>query len=129
MPSLGLTAAAIIGMKYGVPRLINGLVRDLFREDATPYYRDLLSFAVPELKTLESAYGWFERLGAKALSARELIDQLDQAGLANAFQDKLAQQDAEIAGIMKQINAERAAPPSRTKRGQQKSMKKRSRAK
>jgi cation diffusion facilitator CzcD-associated flavoprotein CzcO len=129
MPSLGLTAAAIIGMKYGVPRLINGLVRDLFREDATPYYRDLLSFAVPELKTLESAYGWFERLGAKALSARELIDQLDQAGLANAFQDKLAQQDAEIAGIMKHINAERAAPPSRTKRGQQKSMKKRSRAK
>jgi hypothetical protein len=76
------------------------------------------------LKTLESAYGWFERLGAKALSAHELIDQLDQVGLANAFRDKLAQQDAG-----KDIDAERAAPSSRTKRGHQKSLKKRSRAK
>ena len=55
MPSLGLTGAAIIGMKYGVPRLVNGLVRDLFREDAATYYRDLLAYAVPELESLESA--------------------------------------------------------------------------
>ena len=47
MPSLGLTGAAITGMKYGVPRLVNGLVRDLFREDAAEYYRDLLAYAVP----------------------------------------------------------------------------------
>jgi cation diffusion facilitator CzcD-associated flavoprotein CzcO len=52
-PSLGLTGAAITGMRYGVPRLINGLVRDLFREDAAEHYRDLLAYAVPELETLE----------------------------------------------------------------------------
>ena len=67
MPSLGLTGAAITGMKYGVPRLVNGLVRDLFREDAAAYYRDLLAYAVPELETLESAFEWLGRLGAEAL--------------------------------------------------------------
>ena len=66
-PSLGLTGAAVIGMKYGVPRLVSGLVRDLFREDAATYYRDLVAFAVPELETLESAYEWIGRLGAEAL--------------------------------------------------------------
>ena len=66
-PSLGLTGAAIIGMKYGVPRLVSGLVRDLFREDAAAYYRDLVAFAVPELETLESAFEWIGRLGAEAL--------------------------------------------------------------
>jgi cation diffusion facilitator CzcD-associated flavoprotein CzcO len=36
-PSLGVTGAAITGMRYGVRRLVNGLVRDLFREDAAAY--------------------------------------------------------------------------------------------
>ena len=50
MPSLGLTGAAIPGMRYGVRRLVNGLVRDLFREDAAEYYRDLLAYASPNWK-------------------------------------------------------------------------------
>src|SRR5207244_11222098 len=58
LPSLGLTGAAILGMKYGVPRLVNGLVRDLFLEDAAPHYRALVAFEVPELDTLGSAYDW-----------------------------------------------------------------------
>src|SRR5262249_11468580 len=48
-PSLGVTGLAIAGMTYGVRRLVNGLVRDLFREDAPAYYRNLLTYAVPEL--------------------------------------------------------------------------------
>lgn len=84
MPSLGLTGAAITGMKYGVPRLVNGLVRDLFREDAEAHYRDLVRFEERELKTLDSAFEWIDRLAAEALSTRGLIDSLDQAVFAKA---------------------------------------------
>jgi cation diffusion facilitator CzcD-associated flavoprotein CzcO len=66
MPSLGLTGAAIPGMKYGVPRLVRGLVRDLFLEDAPQHYRALLDFKVPELETLQSAYDWLAHLGSEA---------------------------------------------------------------
>ena len=68
---LGLTGAAITGIKYGVRRLVNGLVRDLFREDAASYYQDLLAFAVPELEILESAFAWAAALGADALERAE----------------------------------------------------------
>ena len=60
MPSLGLTGAAIPGLKYGLPRLIRGLVRDLFREDRAEHFRNLLSFAVPELETLDSEFDWIK---------------------------------------------------------------------
>jgi cation diffusion facilitator CzcD-associated flavoprotein CzcO len=79
MPSHGLTGAAILGMKYGVPRLVNGLVRDLFLEDAPQHYRDLLAFEVPELETLESAYEWIGGLGAGALADLNLIGDLTKA--------------------------------------------------
>ena len=62
-------------MKYGVPRLVNGLVRDLFREDAAAYYRDLLAYAVPELETLESAFKWIDRLAPKNSAATDNLDQ------------------------------------------------------
>jgi cation diffusion facilitator CzcD-associated flavoprotein CzcO len=73
MPSLGLTGAAILGMKYGVPRLVCGLVRDLFLEDAPEHYRELLDFKVPELETLDSAYDWIAGLGSEALGDAGLI--------------------------------------------------------
>jgi cation diffusion facilitator CzcD-associated flavoprotein CzcO len=60
MPSHGLTGAAIIGLKYGVPRLIGGLVRDLFWEDRAEHFQDLLNFAVPELETLDSEFEWIK---------------------------------------------------------------------
>jgi cation diffusion facilitator CzcD-associated flavoprotein CzcO len=81
MPSLGLTGAAIPGMKYGLRRLVNGLARDLFREDSAAYYQDLLTYAAPELETVESAYAWISRIGSEALSFDKLINQFDPAKL------------------------------------------------
>jgi hypothetical protein len=51
-----------------VPRLVNGLARDLFREDAADFYQDLLAFDVPELETLESASAWIDGLAAGAIA-------------------------------------------------------------
>jgi cation diffusion facilitator CzcD-associated flavoprotein CzcO len=68
MPSLGLTGAAITGIKYGIPRLVNGLVGDLFREDVDAYYRELLDYADPELKTLEGPFEWIDRLASEAIA-------------------------------------------------------------
>jgi FAD-dependent urate hydroxylase len=132
MLSLGVTGAAITGMRYGVRRLVHGLSRDLFREDAAAYYRDLLAYAVPELQTLETTFAWIDRLASEAISARKLIDHLDQAVLAKAFRGELASHDPnnESATILlKRIPAERAGASSRTKRGPPESMKRRRRAK
>jgi hypothetical protein len=128
-PSLGVTSLAIAGMTYGVRRLVNGLVRDLFREDAPAYYRNLLAYAVPELETLESAVAWIDRLASKALSGRKLIDYLDEAVLAKGF--PLASQDPnrESATILlERISAKRAAL-SRAKSGSKTEVKRRRRAK
>jgi FAD-dependent urate hydroxylase len=73
MPSAGLTGAAIPGMRYGVPRLVNGIARDLFREDAAELYQDLLAYDVPELETLESASAWIDGLAAEALAGWERL--------------------------------------------------------
>jgi cation diffusion facilitator CzcD-associated flavoprotein CzcO len=108
-PSLGLTAAAVIGLKYGVPRLVAGLVRDLFREDAAEHYRDLLAFDVPELETLDSPYDWMDRLGADALGPIGLGD------IAAQRSDR--------------VRAERTAAPARPKRGAARPVKRLRRAK
>jgi len=68
MPSLGLTGSAITGIKYGVPRLVGGIARDLFREDAEQYYMSLLSYDEQELKTLDTASDWIDRLATDALA-------------------------------------------------------------
>jgi FAD-dependent urate hydroxylase len=132
MPSLGITGAAITGMRYGVPRLVHGVVRDLFREDVAAHYRDLLGYAVPELQTLESAFAWIDRLGAEAIDACKPIDHLDQAVLAEAFQGKLISQDPSDQSarvLLERISAECAAAPPRAKRGATRSVKRRRRAK
>src|SRR5262249_4649793 len=133
MPSLGITGAAITGMRYGVPRLVNGVARDLFREDAAEYYRDLLAYAVPELETLENAFTWIDRLAAEALSgARKVMDDLDKAVPAKASQGGLGLQDPndEFAGfLLEHTSAECAATPSRAKRSPAKSMKRHRRVK
>jgi len=92
--SLGVTGAAITGIKYGVSRLVNGLVRDLFREDAPAYYRDLLAYAEPELETLENPSAWIDRLAVEALSAPKLTGDLDQTVLAKACKHETASQDS-----------------------------------
>jgi cation diffusion facilitator CzcD-associated flavoprotein CzcO len=90
-PSLGLTGAAITGLKYGVRRLVNGLARDLFREDSAGYYQALLTYAVPELETLEGEFEWLSRLGSDALGSEELIDGLDPDLLALLYRELPAQ--------------------------------------
>ena len=54
LPSLGLTGGAVTGMRYGVPRLIGGLVRDIFLADADAHYRALLAYDHPELESLDA---------------------------------------------------------------------------
>jgi FAD-dependent urate hydroxylase len=53
-PSHGLSAAAVTGMRYAVPKLVNGVVRSLFVEDAEHYYRELLAYEAPELSIAEA---------------------------------------------------------------------------
>jgi len=108
LPSLGITGAAVTGMKYGVPRLVNGLVRDLFREDAAAHYQDFLTYAVPELETLESGFAWIDRLATDALSSvHKLIN------------------DELVFKASKRSRGKRTVTPSRTKRRSPKSVKRR----
>ena len=129
MPSLGITGAAIPGIKYGVRRLVNGLARDLFREDSATYYQDLLTYAVPELETLESAFAWLSRLGSEAISSDKLIDQLDPAILA-AFRGELQNSNHESAATISphRVRAKRAISQTRLK-GAKTQVKRRRRAK
>ena len=52
-PSMGLSGASISGMKYGVARLVAGLARDLFIEDAGLHLDSLLAYDTPELVSLQ----------------------------------------------------------------------------
>ena len=48
--------------------------------------------AVEIVRRIEGAFAWIERLAAEAMSARKLIDHLDQAVLAKAFRGELVPQ-------------------------------------
>jgi cation diffusion facilitator CzcD-associated flavoprotein CzcO len=98
-PSLGITGAAITGLRYGVPRLVHGLVGALFREDAADHYRDLQTYSVPDLKTLESPSAWIDRLAADALDACGPIDEIDQVLLTEVFAGGPALQCSDDVGI------------------------------
>jgi FAD-dependent urate hydroxylase len=52
-PSMGLSGASISGMRYGVARLVNGVCRDLFREDAGAHLDSLMRYDTPELVSLD----------------------------------------------------------------------------
>ena len=62
MVSLGLNAASITGMKYGVRRLVGAVARSLFVEDAQAHFDALTQYAEQEIWTLEPE--------ASALAAR-----------------------------------------------------------
>jgi cation diffusion facilitator CzcD-associated flavoprotein CzcO len=51
--SMGLSASSISGMKYGLPRLIQGVVGDLFREDVDYQFQSLLEYAEPDITTFD----------------------------------------------------------------------------
>ncbi|RKK04806.1 FAD-dependent oxidoreductase [Pseudoroseomonas wenyumeiae] len=50
--SMGLSGASISGMKYGVPRLADGLCRALWREDAEKHLAALQAYDLRELTSL-----------------------------------------------------------------------------
>jgi hypothetical protein len=43
--SMGLSAASISGMKYGIPRLVSAVVGGLFREDSAYHLRELQGYS------------------------------------------------------------------------------------
>lgn len=49
--SQGLSAASISGMKFGLRRLVNGLVGDLFMQDADWHLQSLRTYALPEIES------------------------------------------------------------------------------
>ncbi len=53
-PSMGLSGASISGMKYGVARLVSGLARDLFVEDAQAHLDSLRAYDTAELTSLDA---------------------------------------------------------------------------
>jgi cation diffusion facilitator CzcD-associated flavoprotein CzcO len=95
MPSVGLTGGAITGIKYGVRRLVGGLVRDLFREDAEAHYRELLAYSDVELESLEAPLAWIDRLASESLTGLMLGDLLDHVRSANASRGAPDRQEAE----------------------------------
>jgi type I restriction enzyme S subunit len=83
-------------------------------------------------RRVKAAFHWINRLASEAMNARKLIDHLDQAVLAKAFQGELVPQDPsdEPASILlERIRAERAAAPSRGKRDTARAVNQRSRSK
>jgi FAD-dependent urate hydroxylase len=122
MPSLGLTGAAIPGTKYGLRRLVDGLARDLFREDSSAYYQDLLSYAEPELETLESAVTWIDRFVSDVISPKSFMDRLDPTVLAKASRGHPASRNPDdksaTTASPKRVQAKRAK--TKEKRGRAK---------
>jgi len=49
--SMGNSAGAP-GLRFSIPRLVSGLVRDLFVDDADAYYRQFLEFKAPEPESI-----------------------------------------------------------------------------
>jgi FAD-dependent urate hydroxylase len=118
MPSVGLTGGAITGIKYGVRRLVSGLVRDLFREDAEEYYRDLLAYSDQELESLEAPLAWVDRLASEALDGRLLLDDLLKHVRGSLPRGEPAHDDAEgepKAGSSKRIRTRQVAARSRNR--------------
>jgi cation diffusion facilitator CzcD-associated flavoprotein CzcO len=53
MPSMGLTGGSISGLKYGVRRLVGGIARSLFAEDAESHCASLMAYDELELLHLD----------------------------------------------------------------------------
>lgn len=71
-------------------------------------------------RRLDSAFAEIDRLVAEAAAARRLLDHLDQQILAKAFRGELVPQDpADVPAsvLLERIRAERAATPTKARRG------------
>jgi type I restriction enzyme S subunit len=72
------------------------------------------------VRRIKTAFTWIDRLASETTSARKLIDHLDQAVLAKAFQGELVPQDPNdepASVLLERIRSERAAAPAKVKRG------------
>ncbi|WP_271673176.1 NAD(P)-binding domain-containing protein [Bradyrhizobium sp. CCBAU 51627] len=120
MLSHGISGAAITGIKYGVRRLVNGIARDLFCEEAATYYRSLLSYQTPELRTLDSAFVWLSKLGSEALNLESLVNQLERykvASVSRSLQRSPPQHDsAPVKSIQLVRTRRRPTRPKKKKR-------------
>ena len=90
---------------------------------------DLRNALIPVLKPtgqaetvyrIETAFAWIDRLAAEAISARKLIDHLDQAVLSKAFRGELVPPDPSdepVSVLLERIKIERAgtSSPSRSR--------------
>ena len=93
-----------------MPRLVGGLVRDLFREDAAAHYQDALAYAVPELESLETEFEWIERMADEGLRSTHNLAKAVQRELASASKEKLASHPSE------RSSGKHTVTPSRRKR-------------
>ncbi|UPK31096.1 NAD(P)-binding domain-containing protein [Bradyrhizobium sp. 195] len=119
MLSHGISGAAITGIKYGVRRLVNGIARELFCGEAAEYYRDLLSYQTPELRTLDSAFVWLSQLGSDAVDADSLANQLYQHRLATlgaSLQRSMPQHDSVSAKSIRFARPKRTPQPAHLKK-------------
>ncbi|ADM10352.1 monoxygenase [Parvularcula bermudensis HTCC2503] len=51
--SLGLSAAAVSGLGYAIPRLARGIADQLFQDDQGPWLQDYLAYSEPEFVALD----------------------------------------------------------------------------
>lgn len=110
MLSHGISGAAITGIKYGVRRLVNGIARGLFCEDSATYYRDLLSYQTPELRTLDSAFVWLSQLGRDAVKVDNLANELKKHQLARFDGSRQRSRTQHDPLLMKSIGPARRQP-------------------
>jgi type I restriction enzyme S subunit len=75
------------------------------------------------VKKIDAAFSWINRLSSDTLSARKLIDHLDQAVLAKAFQGELVPQDPSdepASMLLERVTARRRAMPDLRDRNSEK---------
>jgi type I restriction enzyme, S subunit len=68
------------------------------------------------VRRIETAIEWIDRLASEPISARKLIDHLDQAILAKAFRGELVPQDSNdepASALLERIRTERSALPDK----------------
>jgi type I restriction enzyme S subunit len=72
------------------------------------------------IRRIEAALSWINRLASETSNARKLVDHLDQAILAKAFQGELVPQDPSdepASVLLDRIRAERASASEKSGRG------------
>jgi type I restriction enzyme S subunit len=121
--------AAIEGAATGNQLSMRNLSQAALRKIEVPWPSAIERQAI--IHNVEAAFAWIDRLAYEATSARKLIDHLDQAVLAKAFQGELVPQDPRdepASVLLERIRTERAAAPTARSRGSSSAPKRKARA-